>query len=170
MRVGAKASSLALPASGSRKASPPIAPATSDRRSSSRLSAYLDGFEPVEAVLSARNAALLARVEQAMGELRAAIDRGAEPGRDRRRGSRRLDALFGEAELALAPDRGERRLDLPRRGFTILLREGLEALLIVVAMLAFLRKADRAEMPGLCITAGSARWSPASSPGGRRPS
>ena len=30
--------------------------------------------------------------------------------------------------------------------FTILLREGLEALLIVVAMLAFLRKADRAEM------------------------
>ncbi|HEX8262434.1 MAG TPA: FTR1 family protein, partial [Allosphingosinicella sp.] len=44
-----------------------------------------------------------------------------------------------------APDRGSAASSF-LGAFTILLREGLEALLIVVAMLAFLRKADRAEM------------------------
>jgi high-affinity iron transporter len=108
------------------------------------LSAYLDGFEPVEPMLAARDSGLMARVERAMAELRAAISGGRDAGEVRERVAA-LDGLFDETERALAPDRGSAASTF-LGAFTILLREGLEALLIVVAMLAFLRKADRAEM------------------------
>ncbi|HET9639431.1 MAG TPA: FTR1 family protein [Allosphingosinicella sp.] len=108
------------------------------------LSAYLDGFEPVEPMLAARDPGLMARVERAMAELRAAISGGRDPAEVRERIAA-LDGLFDETERALAPDRGSAASTF-LGAFTILLREGLEALLIVVAMLAFLRKADRAEM------------------------
>ncbi|HEX8307161.1 MAG TPA: FTR1 family protein [Allosphingosinicella sp.] len=108
------------------------------------LSAYLDGFEPVEPMLAARDAGLMARVERAMGELRAAISGGRDPAEVRERVAA-LDGLFDETERALAPEEGSAASTF-LGAFTILLREGLEALLIVVAMLAFLRKADRAEM------------------------
>ncbi|HEX9964636.1 MAG TPA: cytochrome c/FTR1 family iron permease [Allosphingosinicella sp.] len=108
------------------------------------LSAYLDGFEPVEPMLASRNAGLMARVERAMAELRAAIAGAEDPAVVRERVAA-LDALFDETERALAPDQGSAASTF-LGAFTILLREGLEALLIVVAMLAFLRKADRAEM------------------------
>ena len=108
------------------------------------LSAYLDGFEPVEPMLAARDSGLMARVERAMGELRAAIAAGRDPGEVRERVAA-LDALFDETEQALSPEKGSAAATF-LGAFTILLREGLEALLIVVAMLAFLRKADRPEM------------------------
>jgi high-affinity iron transporter len=108
------------------------------------LSAYLDGFEPVEAVLASRDAALMARVERAMAELRSAISGGRDAAEVRQRIGT-LDSLFDETESALAPDQGSAASTF-LGAFTILLREGLEALLIVVAMLAFLRKSDRAEM------------------------
>ncbi|MGA9583043.1 MAG: cytochrome c/FTR1 family iron permease [Allosphingosinicella sp.] len=108
------------------------------------LSAYLDGFEPVEPILAARDPGLMARVERAMAELRAAISGGRKPAEVRERVAA-LDSLFDETERALAPERGS-AVSTFLGAFTILLREGLEALLIVVAMLAFLRKADRAEM------------------------
>jgi high-affinity iron transporter len=108
------------------------------------LAAYLDGFEPVEPMLSARDPALMAEVESAMGELRAAIARGRDPAEVRERVAA-LGALFDRTDQALAPEEGSDASTF-LGAFTILLREGLEALLIVVAMLAFLRKADRAEM------------------------
>jgi high-affinity iron transporter len=108
------------------------------------LAAYLDGFEPVEPMLSARDPGLMARVETAMGELRAAIAAGREAGEVRERVAA-LDSLFDETERALAPEEGSAASTF-LGAFTILLREGLEALLIVVAMLAFLRKADRGDM------------------------
>jgi high-affinity iron transporter len=108
------------------------------------LAAYLDGFEPVEPMLSARDPGLMARVETAMGELRAAISGGRDPAEVRERVAA-LDALFDQTERALAPEEGSDASTF-LGAFTILLREGLEALLIVVAMLAFLRKADRPEM------------------------
>src|SRR3546814_3874712 len=40
------------------------------------LSAYLDGFEPVEPVLAARDPDLMAKIELAMGDLRSAIGKG----------------------------------------------------------------------------------------------
>ncbi|MGC8074309.1 hypothetical protein ACP3W1_27490, partial [Salmonella enterica] len=41
------------------------------------LAAYLDGFEPAEPSLTARDAGLMSRVEAAMGDLRAAISKEA---------------------------------------------------------------------------------------------
>jgi high-affinity iron transporter len=108
------------------------------------LAAYLDGFEPVEPMLSARDPALMAQVETAMGELRAAIAGGRDPAQVRERVAA-LEALFDQSERALAPEEGSDASTF-LGALTILLREGLEALLIVVAMLAFLRKADRSEM------------------------
>jgi high-affinity iron transporter len=125
--------SLAAYEKGDRKAAKELA-----------LAAYLDGFEPVEPMLAARDPALMARVETAMGELRAAIAGDQEPARVRERVAA-LDALFDETDRALAPEEGSDASTF-LGAFTILLREGLEALLIIVAMLAFLRKADRAEM------------------------
>jgi high-affinity iron transporter len=108
------------------------------------LAAYLDGFEPVEPVLSARDPGLMTRVERAMAELRAAIGR-ERPAAEVRGRIEDLDSLFDEAETALSPESGSWTSTFVG-AFMILLREGLEALLIVIGMLAFLRKADRPEM------------------------
>jgi high-affinity iron transporter len=117
-----------------------------DRRAAKELalSAYLDGFEPVEPTLGARDGTLLARIEGAMGEYRAAIDQGAAPD-DLANRALVLNGLFDDAEAALAPSASSTASTF-LGAFTILLREGLEALLIVVAMIAFLRKADRSEV------------------------
>jgi high-affinity iron transporter len=107
------------------------------------LSAYLDGFEPLEPILASRNADLMARIERAMGELRAAIGR-AQPVPAVAERVAALDRLFDEAEDVLSPDASNATSTFVG-AFTILLREGLEALLIIVAMIAFLRKADRSD-------------------------
>lgn len=120
--------------------------ASGDRKGATNLalSAYLDGFEPVEPMLSARDSALMVRIEGAMAALRAAIVNGTPPTTVRDQ-ARALDTLFGEAEAALAPEQASSASSF-FGAFTILLREGLEALLIVVAMLAFLRKAERRDV------------------------
>ena len=115
-----------------------------ERAKALALSAYLDGFEPIEPVLAARDAALMARVEQAMAQLRAAIGAGRPVPEVRERVSA-LDSFFADTEQALAPSEAGAASAFVG-AFTILLREGLEALLIIVAMLAFLRKAERPEM------------------------
>ncbi len=108
------------------------------------LAAYLDGFEPVEAVLNAREGGLVAEVEGAMGRLRAAIARGA-PVEEVAGQADALQALFARAESALAPEAGGAASTF-LGALAILLREGLEALLIVVAMIGFLRKAERRDL------------------------
>ena len=108
------------------------------------LAAYLDGFEPVEPMLGARNPTLLATVEREMGQLRASIaaNRNAdEVGAQ----VASIQSLFDQAEASLAPDQASNASAFIG-ALTILLREGLEALLIVVAMLAFLNKAERPEL------------------------
>jgi high-affinity iron transporter len=134
-----------------------------ERASEFALAAYLDGFEPIEAVLGARNGGLVADVERAMGELRAAIARGA-PTDDVAARITALDGLFGQAEVALAPSADD-NVTAFLGAFAILLREGLEALLIVIAMIGFLRKAERPEMLRpvhagwiLALLAGVATW------------
>ncbi|WP_339872909.1 cytochrome c/FTR1 family iron permease [uncultured Brevundimonas sp.] len=130
------------------------------------LSAYLDGFEPVEPVLGARDTALLRRIETAMTELRAAIGRGAPEAEVASR-TERVAALLDTAERALAPQEVDNVASF-LGAFTILLREGLEALLIVVAMVAFLRKAERPDMLRyvhggwtFALLAGAATWAAA---------
>lgn len=134
-----------------------------DRAKSLALSAYLDGFEPVEGVLSTRDATLLGRVETAMGALRSAIANGEPADRI----AERIADLNGEldqAEIVLAPQQ-DVTISTFVGAMTILLREGLEALLIVVGMLAFLRKGDRPDMARpvhygwiTALVAGVATW------------
>jgi high-affinity iron transporter len=117
-----------------------------DRRSAGdlALTAYLEGFEPVEAVLATRDGDLMTRVERAMSEYRAAIGAGVPEAQLRQRLAA-LDPMLTDAEAALAPEAAT-ELSTFLGAFAILLREGLEALLVVIAMIAFLRKAERPEV------------------------
>ena len=108
------------------------------------LSAYLDGFEPVEGILATRDGGLMTRVEAALAGFRLDIKRGI-PESELRERLVEIETLLGEAETALAPEAAT-SLSTFLGAFTILLREGLEALLVVIAMIAFLRKAERPEV------------------------
>lgn len=108
------------------------------------LSAYLDGFEPAEPTLKARDPALVVRIEAAMGELRAAMSKN-EPAETVRERADHLRSLFDAAEGALSSQEAGIGSSFAA-AFAILLREGLEALLIVIAMVAFLRKAERSDV------------------------
>ena len=116
-----------------------------DRREANELalSAYLDGFEPFEAVLATRDGGLMARVEQAMAGFRTGVARGVSEPALRRRLTE-TEALLDEAEAALAPQAAS-DVSTFLGALTILLREGLEALLVVIAMIGFLRRAERAD-------------------------
>lgn len=107
------------------------------------LSAYLDGFEPLEPLL-ATHGDLLGGVEGAMNAYRAAIARGA-PAEESTARAADITRLFDEVEAVLA-EPGSGFTSALLAAATILLREGLEALLLVVAMVAFLRKAGREDV------------------------
>lgn len=139
-----------------------------DRAKALALSAYLDGFEPIEGVLSARDGALLGRVETAMGALRSAIARDAPAAQVAGRIAD-LNSELDQVDAALAPAEDSTTSTF-LGAMTILLREGLEALLIVVGMLAFLRKSDRPDMVrtvhygwATALAAGLATWVAATS-------
>lgn len=127
------------------------------------LSAYLDGFEPVEPLLAARDSALRVRIEAAMTELRARIARRV-PAAAVAEQAAAVEALFDRVEATLSDDSAG-ALSAFLGALTILLREGLEALLIVVAIIAFLRKAERGDaLPYVhagwigALVAGVATW------------
>ncbi len=135
----------------------------SARAGSLALSAYLDGFEPVEAVLRSRDSALLAQMETAMAELRTRISARA----DAAQVAAQVDVLRGlldKVDAALAPGADDGTATF-LGAFTILLREGVEALLVVVAMLSFLTKVERRDVLPyvhagwvLALVAGAATW------------
>lgn len=106
------------------------------------LSAYLDGFEPVEPALAARNKALFEDVEKTMGLYRGAIAAGNADKVHATEG--RLQMLLTDAQATLNRADAD-PLSTFVGAMTILLREGLEALL-VVAMVAFLKKAERRDV------------------------
>jgi len=116
-----------------------------DKASATRLalSAYLDGFEPLEPSLGARNKALLSEVENGMLAYRSAISNGSLPQTEA--AAQKLDYLFAEVEKELGGKAAE-PITTFLGSLTILLREGLEALLIVVGMIAFLKKANRPDV------------------------
>ena len=99
------------------------------------IDAYLQGFEPLEARLRARDPRATAEVEGAFRDLRAAISRGDAAGVEGH--ALRLDAL-----LAAGPGRGRPVVPFVA-AFLIYLREGLEAALLVGALLAGLRRLGR---------------------------
>ncbi|MDB6083762.1 MAG: high-affinity Fe2+/Pb2+ permease precursor [Gammaproteobacteria bacterium] len=126
------------------------------------LSAYLDGIEPIEPALAARNDNLRIQLETDMAQYRAAIldHASAAVAAQADDLNRLLDAVDQELGASRAT---------PTTAFlgsyTILVREGLEALLIVVAMIAFLRKAHRNDAVRyvhigwtLALVAGAVTW------------
>lgn len=131
------------------------------------LSAYLDGVEPVEPQLNARDRGLRTQIETAMGVYRTALSRGVAVDvvvAD----AQAIDALLARADDAIADAVGDATTTFVG-AFTILVREGLEALLIVVALLAFLGKAQRPEAARyvhagwiLALVAGAITWAVAS--------
>lgn len=117
-----------------------------DATSASRLavSAYLDGFEPVEPVLATKDEPLLRRIETAMTGVRSGIT-SQVPEPVLAQNIAAAQALLVDAENKLGAHETSPTSAFVG-AFTILLREGLEALLIVVAIIAFLRKANRPEV------------------------
>ena len=118
------------------------------RAGSLAISAYLDGFELAEAGLANVDARLVTQVEEAMIGYRAAVSRNAP-----------VDAVRARAdEIALLLGKAQRTLHnanlTPSLAFlsalVILLREGLEAILVLAAVMAFLVRTGRREaMPYL---------------------
>jgi high-affinity iron transporter len=108
------------------------------------LSAYLDGFEPIEPQLAARDPELLRQVEASMGAYRALISRQAPPEELQERAGT-IEDLFNASAAALQRTSGDASAAFVG-SYTILVREGLEALLIVVAIIAFLGKANRRDV------------------------
>lgn len=108
------------------------------------LSAYLDGIEPVEPLIAARDRGLLVGLESGMARIREDVARGAslEAVRDR---AAEIEELLDRADALLSDADGAGAATAFAGALTILLREGLEALLLVIAMVAFLRKAGRNE-------------------------
>jgi len=114
-----------------------------DRAAAQRLAvqAYLDGFELVEASLHNVDAGLVRSTEHEMMALRALM-RDAAPVADVAGQAARVEALLAQAKDALAGANLSART-IFASALLILLREGLEALLVVAAVIAFLIKAGR---------------------------
>ncbi len=107
------------------------------------LSSYLDGFELAEAAVRTTSPRLVRQVEAEMIALRGLIKSRA-PVAEVTASVAGLQQLFDQAQVRL----GERKLT-GVAAFTssliILLREGLEAILVVAALAAFLIKTERRE-------------------------
>lgn len=130
------------------------------------LSAYLDGVEPIEPTLATRDAELLRELEKAMAQFRADVGREGAASAVATQ-AERIAVLFDRVDAALQATHVD-YMTAFLGSFTILLREGLEALLIVIGMIAFLRKAERREvLPYVhagwagALLAGGATWAAA---------
>ena len=105
------------------------------------VTAYLEGFELVEGNLDAVDSKLRHEIEGAMTTLRGQIKRGVP--------AARLEASIERIDVLLqsAKDRLDNTRLSPATAFTsallILLREGLEAILVIAALAAFLIKTGR---------------------------
>ncbi|HEV7777118.1 MAG TPA: cytochrome c/FTR1 family iron permease [Luteibacter sp.] len=163
------ASLQGLPLARGRVAASLVAYRNGDRAEATQLalSAYLDGIEPVEPQLNTRDAPLRANIETAMGAYRSALAQGA-PLAEVTVQATAVDALLVRATAVTAAVAGDPVATF-LGAFTILVREGLEALLIVVALLAFLRKAERPDAARyvhagwiLALVAGGITWAIAS--------
>jgi high-affinity iron transporter len=105
------------------------------------LTGYLEGFELAEAALANVDAGLMREIERRMIDLRSAIERGAAVDLVANEVDA-VDALLAAAEEKL----GAGELS-PGTAFVssllILLREGLEAILVLAAIIAFVSKTGR---------------------------
>ena len=106
------------------------------------VSSYLEGFELVETPLIAVDANLKTTIEAAMTKYRQALRKGQASPQEISQQASSIEALLDKAESELHSGTLS-----PSMGFTssliILLREGLEAILVLAAIITFLIKTDR---------------------------
>jgi len=113
------------------------------RASELAISAYLEGFELAEARLAAVDGELMRRIEQAMMAQRELIRRHAPAAEVTAHGEQTL-TLLDQAAARLA-QKTDSSWSTFTSSFIILAREGLEAILVLAAMFAFLKKSGRSE-------------------------
>jgi high-affinity iron transporter len=102
------------------------------------IDAYLQGFEPLEPRLRARDPEGTREVEAGFRDLRSALSRGDA--------SDRVRAQASDLEGRISRLAGEKATVMPfLAAFVIYLREGIEAALLVGALLACLRKLGRSD-------------------------
>ncbi len=107
------------------------------------VSAYLDGFELAETALRNVEPDLLVQIEKEMTTFRKGLREGISIG-EAERSMVKIDQLFAEARRAMD---GVSLSGSTAFGsaFVILLREGLEAILVIAALAAFLIKTGRTD-------------------------
>ncbi|MEQ9465479.1 MAG: cytochrome c/FTR1 family iron permease, partial [Haliea sp.] len=132
------------------------------------VSAYLDGFELIENSLNARDIALRQAIEAGMMEMRQLLRRQQPPGVVEA-AMKRTMAQLDEADLLLSGSMLS-SATLFGASLVILLREGLEALLVVIALVTVLTRTGRKD--GMryvhvgwvsALVAGIATWAAAQS-------
>ncbi len=124
------------------------------------VAAYLEGIEPHEAALRAREPALSERLEKTFLGLRTSIDGGlrGQPLRD--------EVARAQLIVDTVEERAEGGASVPfLAAFAIAVREGFELSLLLAALLAFLRRAGRTQDARYvhfgwmaAIPAGAATW------------
>lgn len=107
------------------------------------ISAYLDGFEPIEPTLAAKDRILFSAIEKNMGEFRVAVTAGKQD--ESHAIEQQLVIKLDRAQIAIQSNNSD-PISTLISALTILLREGIEALLVVVAMIAFLKRAERKDV------------------------
>lgn len=127
------------------------------------ITAYLEGFELVESSLRVKDDELSGEIEGQMAAFRNLLRNGA-PLNQITAQQQELDAMLSEAQEVLA-QQGLSSTGAFTSALVILLREGLEAILVLAALIAFLIKTDRRDaMPYLhagwigAVVAGIATW------------
>jgi len=104
--------------------------------------AYLDGFEPHEAALGARDRGLLANLEGQFLAVRENIGSGADP-HEIEQQVLRIGTLLDRADEVMAGHSGVGTAVVA--SFTIILREGLEGALLVLLLLGIARRSGAGE-------------------------
>jgi high-affinity iron transporter len=130
------------------------------------IAAYLEGFELVEASLRNVDAQLVSDVEREMIALRAQISRGAPLDEVKAQHARAI-GLLKQAQEELSGGSLSAGATFVS-SLLILLREGLEAILVLAAIIAFLVKANRRDaLPyvhagwGAALVLGAVTWAAA---------
>ena len=129
------------------------------------IEAYLDGFEMAEPALFAKDAALGRSLEAQFTQFRNSIRQGVSAEEIQKQRAE-IEAKLDQAAQMLASSDDFSGYYAFLNSALIILREGLEAALILAAIIAMLRVmgATRRRF-ATSISAGSSPWSPASSPG-----
>lgn len=103
----------------------------------SALTAYLEGVEPVEMQLRANNAPLVAHLESQMGAMRSAIEKGAPLAKVKLEAQKSVD-LLEKAQSSMQDETFTSWLAFTLSS-SIILREGLEAFLVIITILSIIR-------------------------------